>query len=323
MTAADSPSLPQHPRPVLVFACDVLEHDEWLQALREEMPNVEFRVWPDAGKREEVTMAFVWRHPPGMLAALPNLRVLFSLGAGVERILRDPELPPSLPVVRMVDPGLAIGMNEFVLMSVLHYHRHMHVYAEQQAKRQWLDHVPPLPQDRRVGILGLGQLGGTCADTLVTLGFDVAGWSRTPQSRKGVTCYAGDAQLEKFLRRSEILVCLLPLTPATQDILDATNLGRLPRGACVINVGRGGHVVDEDLIQALDSGHLGGATLDVFREEPLPAAHPFWTHPKIRIVPHVSALTQIKTAVPTLAANVARLLAGEPLRDVVDRGRGY
>jgi glyoxylate/hydroxypyruvate reductase A len=300
-----------------------VDQEGWLSALARELPEVDVRVWPHAGRLEDIGMAFVWRHPAGMLRALPNLRALFSLGAGVERILSDPELPPSLPIVRMVDPGLAVGMNEFVLMSVLHYHRQMHLYQAQQSLRIWADHMPPMPEDRRVGILGLGQLGGICADTLVGMGFDVAGWSRTPQTRKGVHCFCGDGQLPAFLRRTQILVCLLPLTPATRDILGSNHLAMLPRGASVINVGRGGHVVDEDLIAALDAGHLEGATLDVFREEPVPQEHPFWSHPKIRIVPHVSAVTQIKTAAPTLAANVRRLLAGEPLHDVVDRNRGY
>lgn len=317
------PSIAQDSRPVLLFACTGIDADDWLPALRAELPQLEIRLWPEVGRAEQINMAFVWRYPAGMLASLPNLRALFSLGAGVESILDDPQLPPTLPVVRMVDPGLAIGMNEFVLLSVLHYHRQIPLYERQQAQRRWEQHVPPLPQERRVGILGLGQLGGVCARSLAQLGFEVAGWSRTPRSVEGVRNFVGEAQLADFLQRTEILVCLLPLTRETTNLLDRRRLALLPRGACLINVGRGPQVVDEDLIAALDSGHLAGATLDVFRTEPLPPRHPFWSHPHIRLMPHISALTQVRTAVPVLAANIRRLLAGEPLHDVVDRRRGY
>ncbi len=310
-------------RPVLLYACAGVDTAAWLEALRRELPQVELRVWPEAGNLADIQFAFVWRYPPGLLARLPNLRAIFSLGGGVESILRDPELPREVPLVRMVDPALAIGMNEFVLMCVLHYHRQMDAHAENQRQRNWTRLVPPLPQDRRVGILGLGELGGLCAGTLVKLGFDVAGWSRSARTIEGVRSFAGVEQLPEFLRRTEILVCLLPLTPSTENIINSATLAHLPRGAYFINVARGQHVVDADLLAALDSGQLAAATLDVFREEPLPGQHPFWVHPRITVVPHIAAITQVKTAARTLAANLNRCLAGAAPVNVVDRRRGY
>lgn len=310
-------------RPVLVFACWGVESDAWLKAIRGNLPEVEVREWPDVGDPAEVDLAFVWKYPPGLLGAFPNLRAVFALGAGVESILRDPTYPTGVPLVRMVDPGLATGMNEFVLMCVLHYHRQMHEHARHQKARQWVRLVPPLPGDRRVGLLGLGELGTKCARTLAGLGFDMAGWTRTPRDVPNVTTFAGWDRLPDFLARTEILVCLLPLTADTANILNRERLARLPKSACIVNVARGDHIVDADLIAALDSGHLAGATLDVFREEPLPAAHTYWSHPKVTVVPHIAAITQIKTAAETLAANVRRVLAGQPLPNVVSRERGY
>ena len=309
-------------RPVLLYACNDVG-DEWLPGLRRALPHVDVRAWPVAGALEEIECAFVWKQPPGLLGRLPNLRAVFSLGAGVEHILRDPSLPAQVPLVRMIDPGLAIGMNEYVLWAVLHHHRQMPRYEAQQRAAVWQQWVPPLPAHRRIGIMGLGQLGGTCASTLAAVGFDVAGWSRTPHTLNGVRTFSGRDGLPAFLARTEILVCLLPLTPQTENILDARLLAQLPRGACVINVARGRHLVDEDLLAALDAGQLDAATLDVFREEPLPATHPFWRHPKIRLTPHVSALTQVETATATLADNIARLFDGKPMKGLVDRSRGY
>jgi len=309
-------------RPVLLYACrDV--GDVWLPELRRALPRLEVRAWPQTGALEDIEYAFVWKQPAGLLGSLPKLRAVFSLGAGVEHILRDASLPAHVPLVRMVDPGLVAGMNEYVLWAVLHHHRQMPIYEAQQRESNWTQWVPPLPRQRRIGIMGLGQLGGTCAQTLAGLDFDVAGWSRTPHEMKDVITYSGAVELPAFLSRTEILICLLPLTPETENILDARVFAQLPRGACVINVARGKHVVDEDLIAALDSGHLDGAILDVFREEPLPVTHPFWRHPKVRVTPHVSALTQIETATATLAQNIERLQAGQPMIGLVDRARGY
>ena len=309
--------------PVLLYACTGVDSEAWLSALRRELPEVEIRESLADGRAAEVDFAFVWKQPPGLLRQLPNVRAVFSLGAGVDSILGDPELPAGVPLIRMVDPGLAVGMNEFVLMRVLHYHRGMPEYESNQRLPRWEPRLPPLPEERRIGILGLGALGGLCARTLADLGFDVAGWSRTAKHLDGITTFAGDAGLAALLSRTQILVCLLPLTPQTEGILNRDTLAALPRGAFVINVARGQHVVDADLIAALDSGHIAGATLDVFREEPLPPAHPFWAHPRITVVPHVAAITQVKTAARTLASNIRVMLAGKAPPHVVDRTQGY
>jgi glyoxylate/hydroxypyruvate reductase A len=223
----------------------------------------------------------------------------------------------------MVDPSLATGMAEFVTMQVLHYHRRMPEVAANQRARLWQPLRPPVAADRTVGILGFGQLGAYCAECLVRLGFDMAVWSRSPKNAPGMTCFAGQAELSAFLARSEIVVCLLPLTPDTVGILDAAAFAAMPRGGFVINVGRGRHVVEPDLLAALDSGQIAGATLDVFAVEPLPEAHPFWAHERVTVVPHISALTQPRTAVPVIADNIRRHRAGLPLLHAVDRARGY
>lgn len=309
--------------PVLLYACSGVDSEAWLSALRHELPEVQIRESLAAGSGADVDFAFVWKQPPGLLRQLPNVRAVFTLGAGVESILSDPELPAGVPLIRMVDPGLAAGMNEFVLMRVLHYHRGMPEHERNQRLHRWERRAPPPPGERRIGILGLGALGGQCAHTLRGLGFDVAGWSRTAKPLEGITTFGGEAGLRALLQRTEILVCLLPLTPQTDGILNRDTLAVLPRGAFVINVARGQHVVDADLIAALDSGHLAGATLDVFRQEPLPPEHPFWAHPLITVVPHVAAITQVKTAARTLAINVRAMLAGKVPQHAVDRAQGY
>ncbi len=307
----------------MLYACNGVDSAAWLAALHRELPDIEIREHPNTGNPAEIDFAFVWKYPPGLLGTLPNLKAIFALGAGIESILADPSLPAQVPLVRMVDPGLAVGMNEFVLMRVLHYHRQMHLHESNQRARRWVRTVPPLPQDRRVGLLGWGELGSLCARTLIGLGFDVAGWSRSPRPDETARLYHGADQLDAFLARSDILVCLLPLTAETTGIINARTLAQLPRGAFFINVARGQHVVDADLLAALDSDQIAGATLDVFSVEPLPPEHPYWVHPKVTVVPHVAAITQVKTAARTLAANVRRVLAGEPLPHAVDRRRGY
>jgi glyoxylate/hydroxypyruvate reductase A len=223
----------------------------------------------------------------------------------------------------MVDPSLVSGMNEFVLLSVLRYHRGLPVYETQQRAKHWKQIMSPLAEDRVVGILGLGQLGARCAQSLSALGFKVRGWSRSPHELEGIATFHGRSELKQFLQGCEILVCLLPLTPDTRDLLNKDLFEELPAGAFVINASRGDVLVEKDLLAALESGHLGGATLDVFRQEPLPPTHPFWDHPKVTVIPHAAALTQPKTAARTVADNIARDQAGQPLLNAVDLATGY
>ncbi|MFG1479763.1 glyoxylate/hydroxypyruvate reductase A [Xanthobacter sp. V4C-4] len=309
--------------PVLLWACLDIPPAPWLTVFAREMPELEIRVWPDIGDPADITYAFVWKVPPGVLAGLPNLQAVFSLGAGVDRILGADVMPAHLPLVRMVDPGLKEGMGEFVLMQALHYHRAMPAYAAQQARREWRDLEVPLARRRTVGVMGLGQLGRHCAEILARIGFPVRGWARSPHDLPGIATFHGADGLSAFLSGCEILVCLLPLTPDSRGILNAETFARMPHGSHLINVGRGGHLVDADLLAALDSGQIAGATLDVFQVEPLPPEHPFWSHPRIVVTPHVSAPTYPDTAAPTVIDGIRRHRAGQPLLNLVDRAIGY
>jgi glyoxylate/hydroxypyruvate reductase A len=306
-------------RPVLLFAYFRPDADAWLDALAPAGALVEIRRWPDAGDPGEIDYIVSWQHPPGFLGRFPAVQAIFWIGAGVDRLLLDPELP-DVPVVRMLDESLSIGMAEFVAERVLHYHRMMPVYAEQQRQGVWRPLTPPLARDRRVGVLGLGEIGGACATALAGLGFDVRGWSRSPRSLPGVRTMTGP--LPAFLEGCGILVCVLPLTPETHGVLNRETFSQLD-GAYLINVGRGGHLVEADLIPALDAGRLAGATLDVFETEPLPAEHPFWNDPRIVVTPHAAAVTHPSTAGAGIVANLRKALAGEPMEGVVDRDRGY
>ncbi len=287
------------------------------------LPDLDIRIWPDAGDPADVEYALVWKPPRGMLAGFPNLRAIFSLGAGVDHLFGDPDLPRGVPVTRVVDDHLTGGMVEFALFHVLRFHRDFHLYEAQQQAGVWQEHVLTLPEERRVGLLGLGVIGQGVAAALCGLRFDVAGWSRTPKSVAGVTCFHGTDGLDRLVERTEILVCLLPLTVETAGILDAATFARLPPGACVINLARGGHLVETDLLAALDSGHLAGAALDVFETEPLPAEHPFWRHPKVRLTPHIASISDPRIVADQVAENVRRVRVGQSLLHQVDPAAGY
>lgn len=307
----------------LLFVSTHEDPAAWTAELRTQLTDVPLRVWPELPDPEAVEYALVWAPPPGLLATLPNLKAVFSVGAGVDALLADPDLP-GVPLVRMVEPGLTEGMTDYVCQQVLHWHRRGPLFARQQREAVWRPVLhQKLARERKVGILGMGTLGSDAARTLAALRFDVAGWSRTPKSVPGVQSFHGSEGLAPFLARTEILVCLLPLTPETDGILDRRLFSALPRGAVVINAARGRHLVEQDLLAALDSGQLAGATLDVFREEPLPHTHPFWSHPKIVVTPHIAAITQPRTAVKQVVEGIRRHRAGQPLEHVVDRDRGY
>ncbi len=309
-------------RPVLLFACEGVEPDRWAREIRAAAPEVELRIWPDGGDPAEVDFGFAWANPHGFWQGFPNLQMIFSLGAGVDALLLDPELPDA-PVVRMLDPNLAEGMTEFVLMRTLHHHRLLHRYERQQRDRVWRAIRPPLAGERTVGIMGLGELGRACAQSLLAAGFRVRGWARTARAINGVEVFAGDAGLADFAAGCEILICLLPLTPQTEGVLNAALFAQLAPGACLISVGRGAHLNEADLLAALEAGQIEAATLDVFRQEPLPADHPFWRQPGVTVIPHAAAFTYPQTAAPVLADNLRRVLSGEPVLGLVDRASGY
>ncbi len=249
-----------------------------------------------------------------------NCKAVLNLWAGVEAVVGNKTL--TMPLTRMVDPGMTQGMVEWVIGHSLRYHLDTDRNVLNQ-NGDWTPHVPPLAMDRKVTVLGLGQLGQACAKTLAQLGFDVAGWSRRPKSIDGITCFAGDDGLVKALERSEILILLLPLTTGTENLLDKTKLALLPTGAKIINPGRGPLIVDNDLLDALDRDHVAHATLDVFRVEPLPKEHKFWSHPNVTVTPHIASETRAKTSAQVIAENIRRGEAGEPLLHLVDRDAGY
>lgn len=296
--------------------------EAWRQELQNRLPGLDFRVWPEIGDPAAIEAALVWKPPPGLLRELPNLRCILSLAAGVDAMLADPTLPDA-PLCRLVDPSLTVTMSEFVLLQVLKYHRGLDLYARQQRAATWRLHLPRPAAGTVVGVMGLGVLGTDAARTLVAHGFSVRGWSRTEKVLDGIEGFHGEEGLGPFLAGTAILVCLLPLTQATRGILNTGLFARLPEGARLINVARGGHLVEDDLIEALDRGHLAHASLDVFADEPLPAEHPFWRHPRIDVTPHAASYGLPESAAAGVAENLRRLSAGEPLVDVVDRERGY
>ncbi len=247
-------------------------------------------------------------------------KAVLNLWAGVERVAPNPTL--TQPLCRMVDPALTQGMVEYVTGHVLRHHLGMDAHIHARAG-EWIAQEPPLSQERPVGILGMGTLGLACAHALAGLGFDVQGWARNPRATEGITLHHGAAGLAKVLERSEILVTLLPHTAQTEDILNAGTLAQLPRGAVIINPGRGALIDDDALLAALDAGQIGHATLDVFRVEPLPADHPFWTNPRVTVTPHIAATTRAATAAQMIVENVVRGEAGLPFLHQVDRARGY
>lgn len=309
---------------VLLIKDDLEQPAEWAAAFAGF--DIEVRDWQARGLGEaadEIDYALVWHPEPGALARLPNLKLIFSLGAGIDHLAGDGRVPPGVPVIRMVEGTLTAGMTEYVLYQVLRFHRAMPEYEHNQRRRRWRE-LPQIPAgQRRVGILGLGVLGGAAATALVSLGFDVAAWSRTEKRLAGVASYAGNRRLPGFLARTDILVCLLPLTRETAGIINAANLAQLPRGAFVINAGRGGHCVEADLLAALDSGHLAGAALDVFANEPLPRRSPLWRHPRVSITPHAASKTLPASSARHVIDNITRFRAGRSVGPLADFARGY
>ncbi|MFO7707318.1 MAG: glyoxylate/hydroxypyruvate reductase A [Desulfobacterales bacterium] len=307
----------------MLFLAPELSASSWVKHLRRQDPGLDLQVWPDAGPPRDVEFIVCWKHPLGEFGKYPNLKCIASLGFGVDHILRDPDLPPGVPVVRLVDEAMTRAMSEYVVAAVLNHTRRLNLFRQDQFIRVWKPRPPLHAPEVRVGILGLGTLGRDAAAKLRSLGFAVAGWSRTEKQIDGVSCFAGAARLDAFLSRTDILVCLLPLTPATRDILDRRLFLRLPAGAYLVNAARGDHLVEEDLLAALDRGHLSGACLDVFRTEPLPADHPFWSHPQIVLTPHIASQTYPAAVAPQIVENYRRVRSGRAPLNLIDMETGY
>ena len=306
----------------VLYKSDVARGRSWARIFAEQAPDIEFHVWPETGDLAAVEYLIAWQPPPGLLATLPNLKVLFSSGAGVDHLDLS-AVPPHVPVVRMVEPGIVNGMIEYVTMSVLALHRNLIDYIRAQAVGAWQAIEVDPASARSVGVMGLGVLGQAVLERLGSFGYARYGWNRSPKMIPGVTCYSGEQTLEPFLGHCDILVCLLPLTESTRGVLNRRLFAALPRGASLINVARGGHLDQQALLEALDSGHLSAAILDVCEPEPLPPLHPFWRHPRILLTPHIASMTQPETAAVVLLENIRRHRSGEPLRDVIDRRKGY
>ena len=284
----------------------------WREQFTREMPEVELRFWPEIGDPAEIEFAAVSRLPDNALRALPNLKLIVSLFAGQDMLLADKTLPAHVPIVRAANPDGDQMMTETVPELLL-----------AQRKGEWASPKRLKTRDRKVGMMGLGPIGLAAAKAIRDLGFQTAAWVRHPRQVGGIEVFAGDDQLAAFLGRSEIVVNLLPFTPTTEDILSAKTFAQMPKGASVISLGRGQHVVDADLIAALDSGQLVAATLDVFRQEPLPGDHPFWRHPRVTMIPHASRGHFTAEIAPLICAHLRRFQRGEPLTDRVDPAAGY
>ena len=300
----------------------------WVAALRARLSG--WTVVPQGQERDPsiVRHLVTWRHPHGSLAIYRNVRAVFSLGAGVDHLISDPHLP-AVPIVRIVDPDLTARMSEWVMLQVLRHHRQSARYDRQQAAAEWSDDdTQPAARDVRVGVMGLGVLGRDAALKLAMMGFDVAGWSRTAKTVPGIATYTGDAERTAFLRRTQILVVLLPLTRGTRGILDAALFGALARdghcgGPVVLNAGRGGLQNEADILRCLDDGTLKAVTLDVFDTEPLPAESRLWSHPGVTVTPHNAAVSNPDAIADRIAGQILADERGEPLQDVVDGARAY
>jgi len=308
---------------VFLIIMPTIKTTSWEKRIRASQPGLDLRVWPEVEDPQAVEFALTWRHPHGAFKRFPNLKCIASMGAGVDNILSDPDLPAGVPITRIVDPSMAQSMSEYVVMAVLNYCRNALFFRDRQAEGVWKPVIPKLAADETVGILGLGQLGMDAARKLKALGFTVAGWRRSQQSVTWVDTYNGPAQFGAFLAVTRILVNVLPLTAETRGILNCDTFARLPQGAYVINVARGAHLVETDLLAAIDSGQLSGACLDAFQTEPLPSDHPFWAHQKITVTPHIASLTNPVAVIPQIVENYRRVQAGEQVLHQVDLKRGY
>lgn len=292
----------------------------WIDALTFHQPDIDIQVYPNIERPQDVELALLWQHPPGYLSTLPNLKLISSLGAGVDHILSDGAVSESIPIVRIVDEKLTWSMTNYVIMGVLNFHRQITRYQADQKRKIWDMSNPEIPV--KVGVMGVGALGGDVLDKLNYMGFPVFGFGFT-EKRGFPYPYFSKDRLQEFLNEINVLVCLLPLTPETENILNSDFFKKCKPGTFLINVARGKHLVEEDLIPALEEGFLSGALLDVYRIEPLPKNHPFWDQEQIQITPHIASVTNPQAASPQIIENFRRLKANRPLLNLVDRHKGY
>ena len=310
---------------ILIYRDDGLV-EPWARDFAAALPQAETVTWREGQAVVDCDYAVVWAPPPQLLEQLAHVKAIFTMGAGVDALLKLGDALPPVPIVRLGDAGMAEQMTDYAAHAVLRYFRRFDEYEQQARLGIWNPLAARSKSEFTVGVLGLGQLGTPVSKTLRQLGFPVRGWSRTPKDLPGVHCYAGMDALDDFLAGCQALVCLLPLTPATTNLLDRARLSRLPSGSYLVNMARGALVAEPDLLALIRSGHIAGATLDVFRNEPLPAPHPFWSEPRITITPHISAVTLRTEAVRQIAGKIGQLEDGVPpadIADVVERNLGY
>ncbi len=305
-----------------LYKGDAGRGERWARIFAADAPQYAFHVWPDVPDAKDVRYLAAWIPPDNIAEQFPHLEVLFSVGAGIDQFDLS-AIPAHIPVVRMIEPGIEACMVQYVTGAVLSLHREMHIYHAQQRQHQWIERSVMPTGERRIGVLGLGVLGQGVLKSLRSFGFDCAGWSRSAYEIEGVRCYSGTEGLAAMLARTDILICLLPLTDTTRGILNIGTFAQLPRGAMLINVGRGGHLVEQDLLTALDARLLSHAVLDVLEREPAPVDHPFWDRSDITLTPHIASQTQPDSACKVILENLRRHEAGEPMTGLVGRERGY
>ncbi|WP_194775598.1 2-hydroxyacid dehydrogenase [Pararhodonellum marinum] len=293
---------------------------EWIDLFQEMDDSLSIQVYPDLRDKESIEAVLVWKHPQGILKELPNLKLICSMGAGVDHILSDPQLPENIPITRIVDDKLTFSMTNYVVTAVLFHHRQIPKYLAYKSEHMWDMREPEVPVT--IGVMGTGALGSDVLDKLSYLGFNVIGYGRSRKKEFGFPYYSGD-ELESFLSKVNVLVCLLPLTPDTEDILNLSFFEKCQRGTYLINVARGNHLVEADLLLAIEKGFISGAFLDVYREEPLPKDHPFWDHPKIMLTPHIASVTNPAAAAPQIYKNYENMKKNLPLVNEIKMSQGY
>ena len=295
----------------------------WLDEIHAALPHAEVWAWSPACAARQADYAVLWSPPAELFSSQQRLKAVFNIGAGVDGVVKLANVPRGVPVVRLNDAGMAVQMAEYVCHAIFRHARGFDLYEQQAKSSAWKQHRPLDRAAFPVGVMGLGEMGARVAQAVAAFEYPTFGWSRSPKSLHGVTTFAGNERLDEFLANVRVLVCTLPLTPDTEGILNAALLSKLKPQGYLINVARGKHLVEDDLLALLDAGHLAGAALDVFREEPLPSTHPFWAHPKITITPHISAITLRAESVAQIAEKIFALERGEAIRGVVDFARGY
>lgn len=310
---------------IVLASTDFWEDMEvWSNGLQKAMPEMDIKVYPDDGDVNEVEFAVVWKHPRGILKKYPNLKAILSLGAGVDHIISDPDLPEGLPIIRLVDKKLTHEMCLHALHWVLHFHSDQYLYRSQQLKRQWIQQSSIQTEDRTIGIMGLGNIGRSIGELLVTQSFNVIGWGANQKSSlTDIKYYYGQDQLSDFLGRTNILINVLPLTSDTTNIITKKELSLLPKDSFIINIGRGGIINEEDLLTLLNDRHIKAAALDVFTQEPLPENNSLWDHPSVYITPHIAGQSNPNSAGQTISENIYRIQKGELPYPIYSRTNGY